>query len=191
MWSISIDLKFNKPVDFNLSYSIQQTIKNNRCRELEIFFFHLVIDKNGNRNKKSVDTKRRVISTHSESNLPVIIKQPPVIINKGEDTENREVDEIEVKQKKKKIKRIKRTILNEESSQVDDQHPQKTCIKKDAIFISEENTIQREAIQQYITATVQNAKQLYDRNVEKAKQHRFIITGLHETIHYVKFNKAQ
>lgn len=52
-------------------------------------------------------------------------------------------------------------------------------------------TILREAITAYIKGVSKVSKNLYSRDIDKAKQRRFIITGLHETIHYAKFNKAQ
>ena len=51
-------------------------------------------------------------------------------------------------------------------------------------------TALRTLILDYLKNVVKVSKTLYLRDAEKAKRDRFIITGLHESLHYVRHNKV-
>lgn len=51
-------------------------------------------------------------------------------------------------------------------------------------------TALRSLVLDYLKNVVKVSNTLYLRDVEKAKRDRFIITGLHESLHYVRHNKV-
>ena len=50
--------------------------------------------------------------------------------------------------------------------------------------------ILRSLVSDYLKNVAKVSQTLYERDIKKAKQDRFIIMGLHESLHYVRYDKV-